>query len=451
MAYATALALAVGRHPRFGLYAYLAVFYLDPPTRWWGSWLPDLRWSLTAAVITLAAALLVSRPQREPAWHETTPARLLIFFALWMWIQNIWALSPTEHLEGSVLFTKYVVLYYLMYRFLDSPAEIRNLLLFHVMGCAYLGWLAYIAPAGGRLEGVGGPGIDEANALGMFVGTGLICGAALMLAERSWRRWVCMAVMPFILNALIQSQSRGAMVAVAAGAVVLFYLRPRQRRVAFYAFASVGIFLLGYVAQDLYLQRITTLRATVDETAELDSSAQSRVELAKAQLRMASQYPFGAGHRGTAALSATYLDAKWLTRGANNDQEAARSSHNTLLSALVEQGFPGILVFAVLMLWVARMTFRLRRLAKSESFDASLQQYGAAAAASLVVVFTAGLFTDYIKTEVQVWMFAILASVMLVHVPSREKEEAKSAASNTSPPPLVAQPHGGSGPRLRRT
>jgi O-antigen ligase len=445
MAYATALVLAFARHPRFGFFAYLAVFYLDPPTRWWGAWLPNLRWSLLAAVVTLGAALLVRGPQREPAWYATTPARLLIFFAIWMWIQNIWALAPPEHLEASVLFTKYLVLFFLMYRFLETPADVRNVLLFHVMGCAYLGLLAYFAPPGGRLEGVGGPGIDEANALGMFAGTGVLCGAALMLAEQSWRRWACMAAMPFILNALIQSQSRGAMVAVAAAALVLFYLRPRQRRMAFYAFAGIGVLLFGYLAQDIFWQRMTTLRATVDDTEQLDGSAQNRVELAKAQLRMAGRYPLGAGHRGTAALSASFLDAKWLTKGPNGDQEAARSSHNTLLSALVEQGVPGVIVFAGLMLWLARMIFRLRRLAKSDTFDPRLQLYGAAAAASLVVVFVAGLFTDYIKTEVQVWMFAILASVMLVHVPATSKTTVRTAAPRTAPTPLGAHSH--SGPR----
>ena len=46
LAFAAGIGLAVMRHPLFGLYTYIAVFYLHPPSRWWGETLPDLRWSL---------------------------------------------------------------------------------------------------------------------------------------------------------------------------------------------------------------------------------------------------------------------------------------------------------------------------------------------------------------------------------------------------------------------
>ena len=55
MLFFTGLVLAFAVHPRFGLYTYLAVFYLHPPSRWWGDMLPDIRWSLVAALVTLLA------------------------------------------------------------------------------------------------------------------------------------------------------------------------------------------------------------------------------------------------------------------------------------------------------------------------------------------------------------------------------------------------------------
>jgi O-antigen ligase len=279
------------------------------------------------------------------------------------------------------------------------------------------------------LEGVGGPGIDEANALGMFVGTGALCAATLILSERSWRRWTCVALMPFILNTLIQSESRGAMLAVVAGALVLFYLRPPSYRLKFYAFAAVGVVLFGYLAQDVFWERMSTLRATVDETEELDGSAESRLALASAQWQMFRRYPLGSGHRGTAELSVRYLDEKWLTRGPLGT--SARSSHSTLLSALVEQGVPGILIFTALFGWVFVMTRALKRKANADGqIDERQLLYGSAASGSLALVFVAGLFTDYIKTEVQIWMLAILASVLFVHVP-----HARSKASEAGTPP----------------
>ena len=51
-------AMAFIRHPIFGLYFYLASIYVHPPSRWWGYMLPDLRWALLSAGVTVLAVAL---------------------------------------------------------------------------------------------------------------------------------------------------------------------------------------------------------------------------------------------------------------------------------------------------------------------------------------------------------------------------------------------------------
>ena len=46
--YFSGIVLAVFKHPRFGLYAYLFAFYVHPPGAWWRDDVPDLRWALIA-------------------------------------------------------------------------------------------------------------------------------------------------------------------------------------------------------------------------------------------------------------------------------------------------------------------------------------------------------------------------------------------------------------------
>ena len=163
--YLGGLTLAIVRHPRFGLYTYLAVFYLDPPSRWWGASLPEVRWSMVAALVTMVAALRVKSKADKPSWSSTTPARLLIVFTVWMWIQNAWALAPPEHLEASILFTKYVVLYYLLYTLLDTPEEVGNILLVHVLGCAFLGWLGVFLTGSDTSSRRRAPGASKVSAV----------------------------------------------------------------------------------------------------------------------------------------------------------------------------------------------------------------------------------------------------------------------------------------------
>ncbi|MGH8264728.1 MAG: O-antigen ligase family protein [Steroidobacteraceae bacterium] len=425
LCFATGIWLAFFRHAKYGLYLYMAIYYLDPHSRWWGQFMPNMRWSLLAGLILLLATLrLPSRPDVVP-WFRTTPAKLLIAFTLWMWLQNLWALAPDEHLEGTILFTKYVVLFAIFYRLMETPADVRDCLVVHVAGCAYLGWLGYIAPPGGRLEGVGGPGIDDANALAMFMGTGIICGAMVILAERGWRQWLAMLSMPFILNTIVQSQSRGAMLAIVCAGLILFYMKPRPYRIHFYAFALLGVVLFGIVAQDSFWNRMRTLTATVDQNVELDSSAESRIVVVKAQFRMAWDYPLGVGHRGTAVLSPRYLDAKWLAKSPDDpDGIGARSSHNSYMSALVEQGIPGAIVFLGFPVWVLRSVGVFKRHQKvAANAKSHLLIYAPATIGALVVVFVAGMFTDYIKTEVQIWMFALLAALSRVLLPREQVVE----------------------------
>jgi O-antigen ligase len=120
-------------------------------------------------------------------------------------------------------------------------------------------------------------------------------------------------------------------------------------------------------------------------------------------------YPAGSGHRGTAFLSPRYLSEEYLSRSrGGSGGMVARSSHNTFMTALSEQGVPGSVIYTCLLLWIFR-TSRLVKQMADQPEHRDLQLYSAAVAASLVAVTVSGLFTDYFKTEVFVWCLVVLA------------------------------------------
>jgi O-antigen ligase len=432
--YLAGLALAVFRHPRFGLYTYVAVFYLHPPSRWWGALLPDLRWSLLAAAITLIATLRLREPDApspRPPWHANRAAKILIAFTVWLWIQNIWALDPQMQLEISVLYTKYVVLFYLIYRLVRTPEEFLHFGLAHIVGCLYFGWLAFNMTVSGRLEGVGGPGVDEANALAMHLGTAVMMGAMLILAERKWRMWICLAAMPFILNTIVLAGSRGAFLALLVGGCMLWYLKPPAHRRLFYAYATLGVVLMLSLAHDTFWDRMGTMKAAVNEEQEMDTSAESRLVLVKAQWEMAKEHPLGAGHRGTEVLSPIYIEEKYMSQTATGEV-GRRSSHNTFMSALVEQGVIGAILFLMLWAWVFRT---LRRLKRHVGWSPEMVARIAGVGGALTVVLIAGVFVDYLKAEVQIWLFALLASAAgLAQSETRAAPSAASGPQEAKPP-----------------
>lgn len=409
LAFGGLLVWALFRDPRYGLYAYLATFYASPSDRWWGADLPDLRWSLIAAAITLVAAFRLPKREDRPAWTANNGIRILIAMTAWIWIQNFWALNPDLHLELSILYTKYVVLLYLIYTLIDSDESVRHFLIVHVLGCFYLGILAWQAPGAGRLEGVGGPGIDEANALAMHLGTGAIAAAALLAKGPLWQRGLAFAAIAVIMNGVVQTGSRGAFLGIAAGGLALFITSPPRFRRAWVILGIAGIAVLLKMAPDNYWERMATITKTAESEAPVDQSSETRLALLSAQWKMFLAHPMGSGHRGTEYLSTRYLsDADLSAARDGSEGGRARSSHNTFMTALAEQGIPGVLLFTSLLIWIWRTSRRTQVLLR-EVDQETLGLYLMAVTGSLTIVIVAGLFVDYFKAEVFIWSVALLA------------------------------------------
>jgi O-Antigen ligase len=409
---AACFVLAFARHPIYGLYLYLATIYVFPPSRWWGYMVPDLRWALLSAATT-AIAILFHRGKLgvKPVWFSNPPAVILILYTTWMWIQTPWALDVDGHLDGSIKFVKYLAAFWFVYRLSDTKETLRDILFAHGLGCGLLGIYARVTPReAGRLDGVGGPGIDDANTLAMYFATGALVCLGLLLMEKGWRRWACLGVLALILNGFVLANSRGAFLGLIAGGAVLGLCKARVHRRLFWSFALAGVLGFAVVVDQIFIERMFTIGDVVETDENADMSARSRMEIYKAQMQMVIDYPFGAGYRGTAELSTKYLDRKWLT-GSGAAEDAQRASHNTFMTTLVEQGIPGAILFACLIIWIILCAFRIRRLDK-QGVDPALTTMGAAICGALTAVVVAGSAADYLMAEVQFWLFAALVSVL---------------------------------------
>lgn len=405
-AYLYGLMRAFVSHPRWGLYVYIGTFYLHPPMRWWGASLPDLRWSLIAAVVTLIALQSAKVERSASPWTSHTFAKCLIAFVLWQWVQLGWA-NPRHFDNGVVLWTKYVILSYIVYRLVRDKQTLLGFAYAHILGCLYFGMLALSADGGGRLENVGGPGVADSNTLGMHMTTGLLFAGALILTQTGWRRWSVIAIVPFIANCIVQTQSRGAFLGGASGGLVYFYLAPKQHRKYFAILGVMGICVLLAYAPAGYWDRMYSLNKMAENTENMDSSAESRLVIAKKQLEMFAAHPLGLGFDTTNFLSTSYLEGRWLS------ESGGRSSHNTLLAVLTDQGLPGITIALVMIFSMVRLALHLRR-AISDIHDPFLMSMLAAICGSLAVSFTAGIFTDYLKAEVQIWSLSLMLSLLQI-------------------------------------
>jgi len=426
--------LALLRNPVYGLYLYVAVFYLDPTGRWWGQSLPDLRWSMTsAAVVMLAVLIHGAGGPRQPIFTKG-PALLFLIFTAWMWIQTPWAAGPEGHWFGLTVFSKYLIVIYLIYALVDSRERLAGFLLTHALGCFYLGYVAWTVGAGGRLDGVGGPGIDNANGLAMQFGTGVFAAAGYYFAERGWYRYVPLLVVPFALNGLILAGSRGGFLALIMAGVVFFVMRPKSQLAVAVVYGGLALGLVGYVASDFFWERIRTIGTVVQEENAPDHSVATRMALFGYQWEMAKDHPLGAGHLGTTALSYAYLPEEY------HSSSGGRASHNTIMSSLVDQGFPGLVLWLTIM---ALIWFRLRRHRRwaNRHGDLHLGWLIAGIAAMFACVVTAGLFAPLIRTEVYIWVLALTCSLdrITLALESGEPVSTQAPPTNLQPARVAAR------------
>lgn len=399
--YIAGLSLALFRNPIYGLLAYLWTFYLFPPYQWWAAEVPELRWSLWAALITFAATLYHNR-QDIGAWLKNWGVRILIAFAVWLWVQSSWAVNSSEHFKGCILFTKYVALFYVIN---VNIRDYNSLFLFaggHVAGCFILGWIARgVRLVDGRLEGVGGPGISDANTLGMHLTTGLVFAGFLFLGVRNIWKWAAFVAIPFILNGIILTGSRGAMLAMAGAGIMGVIMAPKSYRNKIFGAFALGAILLGYLANDTFWQRLSLIQAD-KKTGKYEASAQSRFDLLNYGFEMFNDHPMGVGHGGHIAISRNYIP--------NLRPGEKKAAHNTFMAVLVNHGFVGLIIFSALLCWVvwlARNSLRFFKIGVNQRYEIFFLMV----LASMVAWITGGQFSNYLKAEVFIWLIAMLTSL----------------------------------------
>ena len=386
--------------------SYVLVFYVSPGEAWWSAEVPDLRWSLLAAVVTITAVIRYPAPSDRPPWHKTPFARWLAVITLWLWVQTLWALDIDNHVFLASLFSKYLLLYAALYTCLSEPRNVRQFYFAHILGCFLWGYIAYQSPGSGRLETIGTGDVAGSAFASMQIGTGIIFAGFAFLGASGIHRWLAFSSIPFMLNAIVLMATRGAFVGLLGGALAAVFFAPRSKRYAVILSIAISPILLTMLANDLFWSRMFTILPS-GNSAVMEASADSRFGIAKANLEMFLDHPMGVGHRGNEILSPTYMPPSLLTEKGNTQ---VRSAHNTFMAILVDHGAVGLFLFLMLHLSIFRSLLRLKLL-PSSGLDTEFSFYAAALGTAWVVYWGNAQFANFTKSEVIIWI-AVLASAL---------------------------------------
>jgi hypothetical protein len=412
--------LALVRGPIFGLATYVLALYIHPPSRWWGQGLlEDVRWSLIAAAVALLSLLVHRSKTTVTPVFRSGPFWALTAFVIWVAIQSAWALDGEAHAELLSIYWKFLVVMVLITQGIRSEGDLKVFLWCHVLGCAYLGWIAYTSYSGGRFEGFGGPGIGEANAAAVVLVTGMSVAGGLFLAGTLREKTSVIVAAPLLANAVVATISRSGFLATLVAGIAFSFLAPAKFRKIVAVISLLALLLFSLVTGRSYWERIETIGYRGEEVAGVDTGA-SRIAILHAQWRMAATRPLGCGHACTTYLSYTYLDTRY------HAVEGGRASHNTFMSMLVDHGIPGAALYILMAWWSVSRIHRLRRMqASNHGFLAALVP---AVGAGLIAILVGDLFVQYVRFEIRFWLISVL--MVMLHLSSAKSTPATEQSAN---------------------
>lgn len=369
--------LALFRGPIWGLISYMFIYFIPSQSAaaWWMSQIPFTRFSLLTAGVTVVSMFLhrhrlVSRPFRSAWWG-------FLFIVLAVGINLSSPARSQELVDYSYKLVTYGIAMVFILKIVKTEEQFRLVLLTILVMTGHLALLGYLEGerVHARLEFMGSNDASGSNEFGLLLGSVFPLVALFVLRGNRYERILAFLLAPFIVNAFILCNSRGAFLAVATSAlfVGIFSADGRMRKyMAVSAAFAVPLFLI--LTDPEFVDRLSSLLATkeaVREEERMDELTSGRTEIWRYGTMMVRDHPTGAGSNRFRHLAHLYMPDSILKHEPGAPY-GVRAAHNSFLQVLVEQGYLGLLIWLVLcghtMILLRNASKTLSRSRKSTSF-----------------------------------------------------------------------------------
>ncbi len=248
-----------------------------------------------------------------------------------------------------------------------------------------------------RVWGPPGSFIEDNNEFGLALIMAIPLLRFLQMQLRSRiGRWLMTAGMLLCGVAAVGTQSRGALLAISAMILVLWW-RGKNRIVAG-ALILVSVVAVLTFMPDKWYDRMNTI-----ETYQQDSSAQERLAAWSASWNIARNYPLGVGFN--------IVKQELFDRFSHNPEAGARAAHSIYFQVLGNHGFGGLFLFLLIWLITYRHAGWLRKRAAKIPEARWCADLGAMAQVSLVGYAVGGAFLSlaYFDLPYNIMMVVALA------------------------------------------
>ena len=353
----------------WGVGYYLLNFFMQPQYWNWGQSLPGgMRWSLISAWLMLGSVYLNGQ---EAEFREDRNIKWVSIFAILMAINGlvvhfVFAPQPAKSWPVYVEMAKFVILYFVMQKAIQSRQDFILFNWFFLLGLFYWGFeariLGNLTMQQGRLENFGGPGCAKSNELANIV-VSLLPIFVGLIAFVKWRdKFIAAGAVLLGINLMMLTQSRGGFVGlIVSGMTIPLVASGRARKRALQGVA-LGILAFVVLAGNPEIMarfmRTFTSDTSTREAKRDTTSSESRKFFWNVGLTMIEQTPFGSGGDAFDSKRARRI---MQSRGALHYNN---SVHQGYINEALDWGVQGLIVhlgFVLSGMWCVFKTMRFRK------------------------------------------------------------------------------------------
>lgn len=357
---------------------------------------------------------------------------LLLLFLAQSLLSTALGLNPAYSFDYWWDFAKMIVVSTLLTNIIQTRGDLRLVLIVISLSLGFeaakQGWAQMVLNPGGRNDnGVPFLGDNNLVAVGMAMLIPII--GALATTSTGWQKRALQFLNIGVVYRGLSTYSRGGFLSIGAVSAIWFWRSPHKLKTLFAVLIAAALILP--VLPQQFWDRMSTIAAPADQR---DDSQQSRLHFWQVAVAMANDRPLtGVGHAGYPRAYNQYdwTEGRFFTN---------RAVHSAWFGVFAELGYPGLLLFLLIVFSAMRACRRVRLAAKRGELEGPLGAYAVAFESSLVAFIVGGSFVSFQYCEMLWHYFALTIALERVAVSEMAAQRAVKAAEQPAPVAAQASP-----------
>ncbi|MCP4842018.1 MAG: putative O-glycosylation ligase, exosortase A system-associated [Halieaceae bacterium] len=406
------------RNPWYGVLAWSWLSYQNPHKLAWG-FANNMPFAQIVAIVLLVS-LILHKDQRQLPKNGLVIVWALFF--VWLVICALVGLEPeyaTETIEKVVKIQLIVFVTMLLMKDFEKVNQLIWMIVFSIGFFSVKGGIFTVLTGGGyHVFGPPASEIEENNALAVAI---LMIVPLMVYMYRfppqAWVKKIMPLCIFFSIASVLGSQSRGALIAIAA--VGVFYWWKSRTKIV----TGFLIIIMAFLGYQFMPQSWHERMATISEYEE-DSSAMERITAWKFTIAVANDRFTGGGFNSSTLK-------QYIKYGIETVKEKAFVAHSIYFGVLGDGGWPGLLLYLLVILGMWRQLTTIIRLTKDDPDREDYNVLARMLQVSIVAFLAGGAFLSLQYFDLAWGIMAItIGLTQLVKGIYPRKTKGKAAASS---------------------